>query len=160
MNAYLFDDRRIDWQTLDGFQHLRYFILNIDTGSKIIDVLFKFAAGQQIVLHRHKAPNHIFVVQGEHRIYHADGGLKEIRPVGSYTLSPASDEPHREGGGDIDVILLFSIRGDAGVLYEILDDDANPIGSLSASDFAALYRAQLEQTGNAVKATPSAVGEG
>lgn len=147
MNAYIFDDRRIDWQTLDGFQHLRYFILSIDTDANIIEVLFKFAAGQQIVLHRHKAPNHIFVVQGEHRIYHADGALKEIRPVGSFTLNPASDEPHREGGGDIDVILLFSIRGYAGMLYEILDDEANPIGSLSTTDFVALHKAQSGQTG-------------
>ncbi|WP_445366487.1 cupin domain-containing protein [Methylomonas sp. BW4-1] len=146
MNTYLFDDRRIDWQTLEGFEHLRYFILNIDTDANIIDVLFKFAAGQQIVLHRHKAPNHIFVIQGEHRIYRADGTLKEIRPVGSYTVSPASELPHREGGGDIDVILLFSIRG-TGVLYDILDNDANVIGSLTMSDFVALHQAQSGQTG-------------
>ncbi|MGZ0076164.1 cupin domain-containing protein [Methylomonas sp. YC3] len=146
MNTYLFDDRRIDWQTLEGFEHLRYFILNIDTDANIADVLFKFAAGQQIVLHRHKAPNHIFVIQGEHRIYHADGTLKEIRPVGSYTLSPASEVPHREGGGDIAVILLFSIRS-TGVLYDILDNDANVIGSLTMSDFVALHQAQSGQTG-------------
>ncbi|NOV28532.1 regulator [Methylomonas sp. ZR1] len=146
MNTYLFDDRRIDWQTLEGFEHLRYFILNIDTDANIVDVLFKFAAGQQIVLHRHKAPNHIFVIQGEHRIYHADGTLKEIRPVGSYTVSPASEVPHREGGGDIDVILLFSIRS-TGVLYDILDNDANVIGSLAMSDFVALHQAQSGQTG-------------
>jgi quercetin dioxygenase-like cupin family protein len=146
MNTYLFDDRRIDWQTLEGFEHLHYFILNIDADANIVDVLFKFAADQQIVLHRHKAPNHIFVIQGEHRIYHADGTLKEIRPVGSYTLSPASDVPHREGGGDIDVILLFSIRG-TGVLYDILDDDANVIGRLTMSDFVALHQAQSGQTG-------------
>ncbi|WP_415878818.1 cupin domain-containing protein [Methylomonas sp. TEB] len=146
MNTYLFDDRRIDWQTLEGFEHLRYFILNIDTDANIVDVLFKFAAGQQIVLHRHKAPNHIFVIQGEHRIYQADGTLKEIRPVGSYTVSPASEVPHREGGGDIDVILLFSIRS-TGVLYDILDNDANVIGSLAMSDFVALHQAQCGQTG-------------
>ncbi|CAD6874330.1 cupin domain-containing protein [Methylomonas fluvii] len=146
MNTYLFDDRRINWQTLEGFEHLHYFILNIDTDANIIDVLFKFAAGQQIVLHRHKAPNHIFVIQGEHRIYHADGILKEIKPVGSYTLSPASEVPHREGGGDIDVILLFSIRS-TGVLYDILDNDANVIARLAMSDFVALHQAQSGQTG-------------
>ncbi|CAD6880862.1 hypothetical protein [Methylomonas albis] len=147
MNTYLFDDRRIDWQTLEGFEHLRYFILNIDANSNIIDVLFKFAAGQQIVLHRHKAPNHIFVIQGEHRIYQADGALKEIRPVGSYTLSPASDVPHREGGGDIDVILLFSIRGGTDGLYDILDDNTKVICSLAMSDFVALHQAQSGQIG-------------
>lgn len=141
MNTHLFDDSRIRWQTLAGFDHLHYFILHIDSEANIIDVLFKFAADQQIVLHRHKAPNHIFVIQGEHRLYHPDGSLKEIRPTGRYTVSPASDEPHREGGGDIDVVLLFSIRG-CGVLYEILDDNANVIGTLAMADFIALHNAQ------------------
>lgn len=146
MNIHNFDDSQIRWQTLAGFDHLHYFILHIDSEANIIDVLFKFAAGQQIVLHRHKALNHIFVIQGEHRLYHADGSLKEIRPTGRYTVSPASEEPHREGGGDIDVVLLFSIRG-SGLLYEILDDDANLIGSLAVSDFIDLYNAQQALTG-------------
>lgn len=146
MNTHNFDDSQIRWQTLPGFDHLHYFILHIDSEANIIDVLFKFAAGQQIVLHRHKAPNHIFVIQGEHRLYHADGSLKEVRPTGRYTVSPASDEPHREGGGDTDVVLLFSIRG-SGLLYEILDDDANVIGSLAVPDFIDLYNAQQSLTG-------------
>jgi quercetin dioxygenase-like cupin family protein len=81
-------------------------------------VLFKFAAHRQIVLHRHVAHNNTLVLQGEHRLYEPDGAQKEIRPVGSYTVSPPNDEPHREGGGDQDVIVLFSIRGSDGVLYD------------------------------------------
>ncbi|MDD5274359.1 MAG: regulator, partial [Methylovulum sp.] len=102
MANYLFDDSHIQWQTLEGIEHLFYRILNIDEANGIIDVLFKFSAGQQIVLHRHKALNHTFVVQGAHRLYQADGTLKESRAVGSCKVSPASDEPHREGGGESD----------------------------------------------------------
>ncbi|MEQ1531051.1 MAG: regulator [Methylococcales bacterium] len=143
MTTYLFDDRHIVWQSLAGFQHLLYRILHIDEERNIIDVLFKFAAHQQIVLHRHKALNHLFVIQGEHRLYHADGVLKELRKVGSYTVSPPSDEPHREGGGDVDVIILFSIRGGVdGLLYEILDDNLNTVATLTIQDFIGLYRAQ------------------
>lgn len=142
MAKHLFDDTHIQWQTLAGFEHLYYFILNIDEDNNIIDVLFKFAAGQQIVLHRHKALNHTFVIQGEHRLYKADGALKEIRPVGAYTVSPASAEPHREGGGDVDAIVLFSIRGGKGVLYEILDDDMNCMATLGTQDFVNLYQNQ------------------
>ncbi len=142
MTLHTFDDSNIRWNTLDGFEHLEYSILDIDEDNKIADVLFKFAANQQIVLHRHKALNNMLVIQGEHRLYEPDGKIKEIRPVGRYTVSPASDEPHREGGGDQDVIVFFSIRGSDGILYEILDDDLNQVGTLSMQDLRDLHKAQ------------------
>lgn len=141
MQLHNFDDRHIRWSTLEGIPHLAYSILGIDEDKHIIDVLFKFAARQQIVLHRHMAPNHMLVIQGEHRLYEPDGSIKEIRPAGTYTVSPASPDPHREGGGDSDAIVMFSIRGDDGVLYEILDDDLNCIGTLGMGDFVSLYQA-------------------
>lgn len=144
MYPSVFNTANITWQTLAGFEHLQYAILDIDAPNKIIDVLFKFAAQQQIVLHRHKALNKTFVIQGEHRLYEADGRLKEVRAVGSYTSSEPSDTPHREGGGEIDVIVFFSIRGSDGVLYEILDDDLNIIASLSFQDFIAFYQKQTQ----------------
>lgn len=144
MANYLFDDANINWQTLEGFEHLHYSILDIDEQNKIVDVLFKFAAHQQIVLHRHKAVNKTFVIQGEHRLYEADGRLKEVRAVGSYTSSQPSDKPHREGGGDLDVIVFFSIRGDEGTFYEILDDDLNVTVTLGMQDFIGLYKAQAQ----------------
>jgi len=144
MANYLFDDANINWQTLEGFEHLHYSILDIDEQNKIVDVLFKFAAQQQIVLHRHKALNKTFVIQGEHRLYEADGRLKEVRAVGSYTSSQPSDEPHREGGGDLDVIVFFSIRGGEGAFYEILDDDLNVTVTLGMQDFIGLYKAQAQ----------------
>jgi len=144
MANYLFDDANINWQTLEGFEHLHYSILDIDEQNKIVDVLFKFAAQQQIVLHRHKVLNKTFVLQGEHRLYEADGRLKEVRAVGSYTSSQPSDEPHREGGGDLDVIVFFSIRGGEGAFYEILDDDLNVTVTLGMQDFIGLYKAQAQ----------------
>ncbi|MGR9088587.1 MAG: cupin domain-containing protein [Gammaproteobacteria bacterium] len=145
MFDHLFDDSQIHWQTLEGFDHLHYSILDIDEAGKTIDVLFRFDAGQQIVLHRHIALNKTFVVQGEHRLYHADGRLKESRPTGSYTTTLPSDEPHREGGGGQDAVVLFSIRGSAGVLYEILDDDLNVTTRLNFHDFKELYEKQTRK---------------
>lgn len=144
MTRYFFDDCNIKCQKLEGFENLAYSILNIDENHKIIDVIFKFAANKQIVLHRHLALNNMFVIQGEHRLYEPNGALKEVRPVGSYTSSPPSDEPHREGGGDEDVIVFFSIRGSNGVLYEILDDNLNVTATLSMQDFIGLYAAQQD----------------
>ena len=112
----------------------------MDEKNSIADVLFKFAANEKIVLHRHLAHNNTFVVQGEHRLYHANGEIKEIRPVGSMTSSPPNKDPHREGGGEQDVIIAFSIRG-SGVLYELLDDDQNVIGTISMADLVELNKA-------------------
>ncbi len=140
MTTYAFDDRNINWQRLGDFQHLHFHILDVDEKNAIADVLFKFAANEKIVLHRHLAHNNTLVIQGEHRLYHPNGEIKEIRPVGSMTASPPSKDPHREGGGDQDVIIAFSIRGD-GVLYELLDDDQSVIGTISMGDLVELFKA-------------------
>lgn len=89
------------------------------------------------MLHRHRAHNNTFVVQGEHRLYKPDGSLKELRATGSMSCSGPDTEPHREGGGDQDAVVLFSIRGD-GVLYEFLDDDHNQIGTITFQDLVDL----------------------
>lgn len=141
MPAHSFDDSNITWNRLGELEHLHYSILAIDKKRSIADVLFKFAANEKIMLHRHCADNHTFVVQGEHRLYEPDGSIKEIRAVGSMTSSPPSTEPHQEGGGpDQDVIIAFSIRGE-GVLYELLDADRNQVGTISMDDLVGLFEA-------------------
>lgn len=141
MSEYNFDDQNIIWNSLDGIDHLFYSILNVDETNKIIDVLFKLSSNEQIVLHRHKALNVMLVIQGEHKLYKTNGEIMDIRPTGKYTVSPPSDELHREGGGsDQDAIVFFSIRGSNGILYEILDDDLNTISTLSMQDFVELFQ--------------------
>lgn len=143
MTTHSFDDRNIRWQTLDGIDHLHYWILGVDEGAKIADVLFKFASNEQIILHRHRALNHTLVLQGEHRLYHADGKVKDVRPVGRYTVTPPDVDTHREGGGEgQDTVVHFSIRGSDGLLYELLDNDHNIVGTLSFDDIKALLKAQ------------------
>lgn len=141
MSTHTFDDSNIDWQRLGDFEHLHYSILDVDSENKIADVLFKFAANEKILLHRHLGHNNTFVVQGEHRLYEPDGTLKEVRPVGSLTSSPPSNDPHREGGGDQDVVIAFNMRGKDGVLYEVLDDDMNIVGTISFQDLEDLFNA-------------------
>jgi 2,4'-dihydroxyacetophenone dioxygenase len=145
MTTRPFDDHAIHWTRFGEFVPGFYYnILQVDTQSRIADVLFKLPARGKIVLHRHRALNHTLVVQGEHRLYETDGSLREIRPVGSYTVSLASELPHREGGGEQDVIIAFSIRpGDDEVLYELLDDALNPIGTVTFQMLVELHQAQL-----------------
>ena len=142
MEACRFDDQNISWGQLEGFDHFHYFVFAVDRERQTVDFLVKFDANEKIVLHRHVALNHMLVVQGEHRLYTPDGQLKEIRPTGRYTVSPADPEPHMEGGGDQDVIISFSVRGTDGTMYEILDEDHNIVATLGMDDFEALLAAQ------------------
>lgn len=141
MALYQFDDRHIHWHKLGNFEHFVYSILDVDRDNNIVDVIFKFEPYKPIVLHRHKALNKTLVIQGEHRIYEANGDLKEIRPVGSYTTSPANPDPHRECGGDVGAVVYFSIRGSDGIFYEVLDDQHNLVATLSMQDFINLFEA-------------------
>jgi quercetin dioxygenase-like cupin family protein len=142
-----FDDRSIKWNTLalppvGELKHLQFSILSVDELNYNVHVLFKFAANEKIILHRHMIHNNTFVVQGEHRLYEPDGTLKEVRPTGMYKSTPAGDV-HLEGGGpDQDVVVLFDMRGRDGVFYELLDDDQNVVASLSYADFLGAYKAQ------------------
>jgi len=137
-----FDDRNINWQTVEGIDHLSYHVLSVDESARIVDVLFKFAANERIALHRHGANYRTLVLQGELRIYRPNGDLKEIRPVGSYVAGRAGGEPHTEGGGDQDVIVYFTNRDIDGPVYEILDAHHAVVATIGIPEFKALYEAQ------------------
>ena len=87
-----FDDRNIQWQALGDFEHLEVILLGVDEENNIVDLMVKFAPNEKIFLHRHLALTNTLVVDGEHIIYEADGSaVKDVRPVGKYTSSPAGD---------------------------------------------------------------------
>lgn len=144
MNTCRFDDSAVQWIRFgDSVPSFHYSILHVDEKDRIADVLFKLPARERIILHLHHALNHTFVVQGEHRLYETDGTLREVRRAGSYTVSPRSESPHREGGGEQDAIVLFSIRpGNDELIYELLDDDGNTAGTVTFQTLVELYRAQ------------------
>ncbi|QXX76085.1 regulator [Methylovirgula sp. HY1] len=140
--ATKFDDSNVRWYTLEGIEDVYYHILKVDEKNRIVDILFKFSADARVILHRHWATYRTFIIQGELRLYSADGDLKEIRGVGSYVSKLAGGEPHREGGGDQDVIAIFSNRDVEGPIYEILDDELKMVAILGFNDFKALFEAQ------------------
>lgn len=140
-----FDTRNVSWHTLEGFPHIAYHICAVDEMKRIVDILFKFDAHAKIATHRHKCDYVTVILQGELRIYRANGELKEVRPVGSYVSTPGDGEPHTEGGGDQDVIAFFSNRNVDNLVYEILDDNLNVIATLGMAEFKALLEAQDAQ---------------
>jgi len=136
-----FDDRHNRWYKLEDFEHFVFAMYDVDVSQKTLDFILKFVPNERIFLHRHLALTNTLVIQGEHRLYEPAGELKEVRPVGSYTSSPPG-EPHREGGGDEGAVVFYSVRGKDGVLFEILDDDLNVVGTLSMDDFVGALKEQ------------------
>jgi len=144
-----FDESKVEWDLLLGpdgspTDHVRMSILNIDDEAKIVDVLFKFAANEKIVVHQHTSAYNTFVVKGEHRIYTPEGELTEVRPAGTYKAGVASEEPHTEGGGDEDVVILFSLRPyDAETpIYEILDDNRDVAATMNFNGLKELHESK------------------
>ena len=149
-----FDDRNITWRTIEGFDHIAYHVLSVDEDARIVDLLFRFAANERIVLHRHMADYRTLVLRGELRIYRPDGELKEVRPVGSYVASAAGGEPHTEGGGDCDAIVYFTNRNVRGPIYEILGPEGEVVATFGIPEFRELLEGQ-----SAGRATPERAGE-
>lgn len=145
MSTLPFDTRNIRWNTIDGFDHVAFHVCAVDEDKRIVDILFKFDAHAKIVLHRHRADYITLVLQGELRIYRANGELKEVRPVGSYVTGKADGEAHTEGGGDQDVIVFFSNRNVDNVVYEILDENLNIVTTFGVEEFKALFDQQTPQ---------------
>jgi quercetin dioxygenase-like cupin family protein len=141
--SYHFDDRTIQWRELGDFKHFVVSIFSVDEEKNIADFIVKFEPNQQIFLHRHLALTNTFVVDGEHIIYEANGKVREVRPVGRYTSSPAGDA-HREGGGANGCVLQYSVRGETDALFDVLDDDLQVLATLRTQDFKAALNAQRQ----------------
>jgi hypothetical protein len=141
---HVFDDSNIRWNQIEGLDHLHYQICEVDQVARTVDVLFKFDAHAKIAMHWHRAPYRTLVLQGELRIFGADGALKEVRPVGSYVRGAASDAPHTEGGGDQDVIVFFSNRDIDGPVYDVVDETLTTVAIFGLAEFAALQSVQQQ----------------
>ena len=135
-NLVAFDESNINWNPMPNVEHAWISILDIDEKAKIVDIILKFSANEKIVLHKHRSIFNTFVIQGEHRIYNSDGELTESRSVGTYTNGSPDIDAHREGGGDEDVIILFSLRPYSdGLIYEILDENHEVDLAVGFNDF-------------------------
>lgn len=140
-NLFHFTDQHIAWQNLGDFPHFVFSVLDVDDKTATVDAILKFDPNERIFLHRHCAHTNTFVIHGNHLIYSANGALEDTRLTGSYTSSNPSEIPHTEGGGSEGAIVFYSVRGERGVLFEILDDQGNIVGTLSYDDFKALLTA-------------------
>ena len=96
------------------------------------------------MLHRHLGRTNTLVIEGEHILYEpGTQEVREVRPTGLHTSSPAGDF-HHEGGGNEGAIVHYSVRAETDALFDILDGDMNVIVTLRTSDVKALLAAQGE----------------
>jgi hypothetical protein len=51
MPNYIFDESNITWRMLDWLPHIAFFVFKVDEENRIVDVVFKFAANQKVMLH-------------------------------------------------------------------------------------------------------------
>ena len=97
---------------------------------------------KKTALHRDVAAFHTFALQGEHRIYSSLGDFKEGRTVGTYKIGQPDVGPHAEGGGDSDVIILFSLRPyRGGAICEILDENQEVLSTMTLDGVKELHMA-------------------
>ena len=140
--ASRFDNRTFQWNPLGDLEHFEICVLSVDEERNIADFLGRFPANEKIVLHRHLADTHTFVVEGEHILYEpGTQAQREVRPVGRHTFSPAGDA-HHEGGGDTGCVIYYSVRGETDALFDLLDDDGNVAATLRTADLKAALEVQ------------------
>ncbi len=142
MQAYLFDDRNVTWQTVDAIG-AQVFVLAIDDARGLVDVLIRFHPKTPGKLHRHVCDFSTFVLQGDLQFWRPDGSLKEVRPTGSYVQVAANGEPHSEGAGDQMAIVLFSFRGVSSDMILYLDKTADVSFRLGLPEFKATLAHQI-----------------
>ena len=135
-----FDESKIDWKPLPGpdgepTEHIGLSILNVDEKAKIVDILFKFAANEKILMHRHTSNYSTFTVKGELKTYLPSGELKDVRAAGVFKAGTPG-EAHTEGGGDEDVVVYFSLRpySETDPIYEILDENMEVTQEMTFND--------------------------
>jgi hypothetical protein len=146
--SYAFDDRNIQWGPIEvpGCGVLPDFEFAPLAGSmelKVVDFLIKFPPKKEvngrvvnlIHTHRHCGITNLFVIAGAHHIYEPDGTLREVRPVGNYTVSSPGDV-HTEGGGPAGGVVHYSVRG-SGMLFEFVDDKMQVLGGLTLENLVA-----------------------
>ena len=152
MDGFSFDDRAVTWQIVE-YIGAQIYVLAVDEGLGIADVLIRFDAGVQGKLHRHVCPFSTFVLQGELRFWRPDGVFKEVRPVASCVQVAGNGEPHSEGAGDQVAIVLFSFRKSTGDMIHYLDEAGNVVFRLTFESFRAVLAGQIA-SGAAAKLAP------
>lgn len=135
-------DHTIEWLPFAGIENLELRLLDIDQERQIVDLVVRFAPNKTVTMHNHIAQTNMFIIQGELRMYEADGSVREVRSAGNY-FRGRRDDAHSEGGGPEGAVVFYSVRGHgADELFDIMDDDGKVTATLTMADVLGAWEAQ------------------
>ena len=117
-----------------------------------LDLIIRWAPGAYCHFHRHVASTTTLVLEGEHHVIDVDDegheGSTDVRPAGTYRISPGGDQ-HMEQGGPEGSLVLFSMYEPTGRMFDVLDADRNVIATATIDSLVKLSDqvAQPDPTG-------------
>ena len=144
LSEMAFDPANIHWQKMGSYTGFGYYLLNVDVGARVIDLLFNFEANQKCFYHRHHQPSSALVLHGEQHIWEPTVGGEhnhQVRPTGHFSVA-AGGETHIEGGGPEGCIVYQNIRANDDLVYSILNDDLSTKLDVSIHDFFTAFEKQ------------------
>lgn len=139
-----FDVEAIDWQPFGSYTGFDYYLLNVDSENRVIDMLFRFEPNQRCFYHTHHMPSSTLVLHGEQHIWEKDADGNEhhkVRHAGEFAASQGA-ETHIEGGGPDGGVIYMNVRVDDDIVYSILNDDLTTRVDVTLADFAEAFRKQ------------------
>ncbi len=135
-------DHAITWLPFAGIENLELTLCDIDEERHVVDLLVRFAPNKTVTVHNHLAQTNMFIIQGELRMYEADGSIREVRAAGRYFRGRTNDA-HSEGGGPDGAVVLYSMRcDDADNVLEIMDNEQRVLATLTMDDIRQAWIAQ------------------
>ncbi|MEM7543192.1 MAG: regulator [Pseudomonadota bacterium] len=139
---FAFDESNVSWHPFAGLDHLEFTLCNLDEERQIADLLVKFEPSEKVAIHNHLAKTNMLIIQGELRMYHTNGDIKEIRKPGEY-FEGRTDDCHSEGGGPDGAVVYYSIRGHGEEdLVELMDDEQNVVARVGMPELRAMWAEQ------------------
>ncbi|MFA5884831.1 MAG: hypothetical protein WDA60_13335 [Acidimicrobiia bacterium] len=149
MTAPKLDPDRMPWLEIAGSPdgsypiHHDLAILGWDRDAGTLDLMIRFDdRGGHCHAHRHVSTTSVLVLEGEQHLDELlpDGTrVHKVRRAGEHHLTPGDANPHMERGGPDGAVLFFSHHTTDGRLYEIVDDDRNPVAVVTIDSLVAMW---------------------
>ena len=149
MTAPKLDSDKIPWLEVAGSRDSSYpvhhdiAILGWDRDAGTIDLMIRFDdRGGHCQAHRHISTTSVLVLEGEQHLDELlpDGTrVHKVRRAGEHHLTPGDPNPHLERGGPDGAVVFFSHHTPDGRLYEIVDDDRNPVSVVTIDSLVAMW---------------------
>ncbi|HVM67041.1 MAG TPA: hypothetical protein VMU14_19390 [Acidimicrobiales bacterium] len=123
--------------------HHELSILGHDRDAGTIDLLIRFDdKGGHCHSHRHITTTSVLVLEGEQHLDELRPGgerVHKVRRAGEYHLTSGDAYPHMERGGPQGAVIFFSHHSSDGSLYEIVDEDQNPLSVVTLDSLVAMW---------------------